>query len=114
MTGRSSRDVDGGRTTVRSRRDQAAVNRDGPQAAVLGRDGRTGDLGRRPFDPARRAVRQHPGDALTVGGNGTKRTPAWTSLDYAIPASLQGRTVFIQLVATDAGSDATSRRAWTT
>ncbi len=107
VTGRSSDDVDGGRTTVRSRAitlppsatdlklhywvgmNARASSGDGLAIQLVGASGKT------------------LATALTVNGNGAVRTPSWTSLDYAIQASLQGRTVFIQLVAIDAGSDAT-------
>jgi carboxypeptidase T len=106
-TGRSRGDVDGGRTTVRSRAialpsadvdlklhywvgmDARATAGDGLSIRLVGASGKV------------------LATALTVNGNGAKQAPAWTDLDYAIPASLAGRTVFIQLVATDAGSDAT-------
>jgi hypothetical protein len=107
VTGRSGGDVDGGRTTVRSRPIKLPSTATalrlrywvGMNAHANSADG----LSIRLVGPAGRTL----ATALTVGGNGTRRTPAWTSLDYAIPAALRGRTVSIQLVATDAGGDAT-------
>jgi hypothetical protein len=44
--------------------------------------------------------------ALTVSG-GKVRRPAWSSLTYALPASLRGHDVAVELTAVDAGGGAT-------
>ena len=45
--------------------------------------------------------------ALTVTGTGGSRRPAWTDLRFAIPSSLRGEDVAVELYAADAGADAT-------
>jgi hypothetical protein len=45
--------------------------------------------------------------ALAVDGDGRARTPRWRTLAYRIPNELRGRRVAIELVAVDAGRDAT-------
>jgi murein tripeptide amidase MpaA len=49
--------------------------------------------------------------ALAVEGHGRIRRPAWRSLYYRIPAELRGRRVAIELMAIDAGGDATVEAA---
>ena len=48
-----------------------------------------------------------PATPLVVRGDGQSHSPAWRTLDYRIPATLAGRDVAIELVATDAGADST-------
>jgi carboxypeptidase T len=101
------RDLDGGRTTVRSPivhlparasslhlrywvgMGADATTRDRVRVRLVGRDG------------AALAT------ALTVRGSGRGRAPRWRTLDYRIPVRLAGRDVAIELVATDAGRDST-------
>ena len=72
----------------------AAANRLKPAFVVL-----TGDLVNAAGDKVATVV--------AVKGNGRTQRPAWTTLTFAIPAALQGTSVAIQLMATDAGADAT-------
>jgi hypothetical protein len=107
VTGLGGADVDGGSTKVRSRAitlPAAATDLQlhywtGMDSRATASDGLTVRL----VSASGKVL----ATALTVNGNGSKQLPVWKSLDYQIPASLNGRTVFIQLVATDAGTDAT-------
>jgi len=110
VTGRArGRDVDRGRTTVRSR----AIRLPDDATATLrlrywvGMSSRATSRDRfrvRLVDPSDGAVLAL---ALAVGGNGRARAPRWGSLAYRIPDELRGRRVAIELVAVDAGRDAT-------
>jgi len=110
VTGRNSAaDVDGGRTTIRSR----SIHLPSNTAATLrlrywvgmSDDAGTGDRFRvrlvRPSDGRVLAT------ALTVSGGSGARTPGWTSLTWSIPASLRGKNVAVELLASDGGSGAT-------
>jgi carboxypeptidase T len=110
VTGRQAgADVDGGRTTVRSR----SIHLPSSKPATLrlrywvgmSADATAHDRFRvllvRPSDGHTLAV------ALTVTGTGGSRRPAWTDLRFAVPSSLRGEDVAVQLYAADAGADAT-------
>lgn len=110
VTGRAKgRDVDRGRTTVRSR----AIRLPEDATATLrlrywvGMDGAADEADRfrvRLVDPS-------GGDtlatALAIDGDGRSHKPRWRSLAYRIPDELRGQRVAIELVAVDAGRDAT-------
>jgi carboxypeptidase T len=109
VTGRRAGvDVDGGRTTVRSR----TIRLPSGKAARLRLRYWVGmSAGATDKDRFRvRLVRPSDGDvlatALTVAGPGP-RTAAWESLSWPIPESLRGERVAIEIWATDAGGDAT-------
>jgi carboxypeptidase T len=109
VTGRASGvDVDGGRTTVRSR----SIHLPSSKAATLrlrywvGMSATAGSHDRfrvRLVDPATGNVLAI---ALTLSGNGTARHPAWTSLRFDVPGALRGVDVAVELVAADTGPDA--------
>jgi hypothetical protein len=110
VTGRAKgRDVDRGRTTVRSRAirlpdDATATLRlrywVGMSAKATSRD----RFRVRLVDPSDGGTLAQ---ALAVDGDGRARAPRWRSLAYRIPRELRGRRVAIELVAVDAGRDAT-------
>ncbi len=108
VTGRlHGQDVDGGRTSVRSRTVHLPLHR----AATLRLRywaGLSASAG--PHDRFRvRLVEPSSGHvlatALSVHGSGKVRKPAWRSLVFAIPASLRGVDVAIELSAADTGPD---------
>lgn len=110
VTGRArGRDVDRGRTTIRSRairlpEDATATLRlrywVGMSATATSRD----RFRVRLVDPSDGSTLAQ---ALAVDGDGRARTPRWRTLAYRIPNELRGRRVAIELVAVDAGRDAT-------
>lgn len=109
VTGRTAGvDVDGGRTTIRSRLVQLPKDRTarlrlrywvGMSAAATSED----RFRVRIVGPKGKVLL----NALTISGGSGKRTPSWRSLDVKLPATLQGRRVAIELVAVDARADAT-------
>ncbi len=109
VTGRTTGvDVDGGRTTIRSR----GIHLPASKAATLRLRYWVGmSAGAGTNDRFRvRIVRPSDGHvlatALTVSG-GRARKPTWSSLSFAIPAALRGDDVAVELTAVDAGSGAT-------
>ena len=109
VTGRTKGvDVDGGRTTTRSR----SVHLPSGKAATLrlrywvGMSGGSGSNDRFRVRIVRPSDGHVLATALTVGG-GKVRRPAWSSLTFAIPASLRGDDVAVELTAVDAGGGAT-------
>ena len=101
-------DVDGGRTTVRSR----FVRLPAGQAATLRLRYWTGMSSAAGADD-RFAVRIIGTGttgvlftALTVAGDGTTHLPTWRTLRVALPPSLDGQEVAVQLMVADAGPDA--------
>jgi len=110
VTGRAKgRDVDHGRTTVRSR----AIRLPDDATATLRLRYWVGMSSAADADDRFRVRIVDPGDgsvlatALAVDGDGRRHTPAWRSLAYRIPTELRGARVAIELVAVDAGHDAT-------
>jgi carboxypeptidase T len=113
ITGRRpGRDVDGGRTSVRSPLitlpaggqatlrmrywvglSGAATSQDGLRVRLVDRDG------------------QPLATLLEISGSGSKRKPAWRSLVRPLPNDLGVRRVAVELVAVDAGDDATVEAA---
>ncbi len=106
-------DVDGGRTSVRSRYVRLPTGR----AATLrlryttGLSGAAGDADRFRVQ----VLDAETGDvvltALDVHGNGVVHTPEWSNLRVALPASTEGRRVAVLLTAVDAGPGATVEAA---
>lgn len=102
-------DVDGGRTTIRSRK----VKLPAKGQSTLRLRYWVGMSASATSDDRFRVRLVRPSDgkvlatALTVAGGGKALTPAWTTLTYPIPAKLQGKNVAIELVAVDAKGDAT-------
>jgi hypothetical protein len=108
ITGRRpGRDVDGGRSSVRSQLfslpaggratlrlrfwvglSAAATDADGLRIYLVGGEG------------------QRLATLLEISGNGSKRKPAWRSLRQPLPSDLGGRRVAIELEAIDAGDGA--------
>ena len=111
MTGRArGRDVDRGRTTVRSRAfrlpdDATATLRlrywVGMSSVAPGRSTGSGSAWSTP------ATATSSPRALSVDGDGRSHRPRWRSLAFRIPSELRGERVAIELVAVDAGRDAT-------
>ncbi len=103
------RDVDGGRTTARSRFVHLPSGRPatlrlrywaGMSSAASGGDTfRIEIVGRASATPLL--------SALGVDGDGVAHRPAWQSLAVRLPATLEGLDVAVQLVAVDSGPDAT-------
>lgn len=110
VTGQTQgRDVDRGRTTVRSR--TIRLPEDATSTLRLrywvGMDDAADDADRfrvRLVDPGEGTVLAR---ALAVDGDGRTHRPRWRSLAYRIPDELRGLRVAIELVAVDAGRDAT-------
>ena len=108
VTGRlRGQDVDGGRTSVRSRtvhlpQHRAATLRLRYWAGLSASAGRHDRFRVRLVEPSSGHVLA---TALSVHGNGKVRKPAWRSLVFAIPASLRGVDVAIELSAADTGPD---------
>lgn len=109
VTGRGrGRDVDGGRTTVRSPLIDIPAER---QATLRLRYW----LGLSPSAGQHDGLRVHLVDAggvrlatlATVSGERRRREPRWRSLTRSVPAELAGRRLAIQLVAVDEGRDST-------
>jgi hypothetical protein len=110
VTGRSKgADVDHGRTTVRSR----IVRLPEDATATLRLRYWVGMSGAADGDDRFRVRLVDASDgaplaqALAVDGDGRAHRPRWRSLAYRIPTELRGRRVAIELVAVDAGRDAT-------
>ena len=109
VTGRGAgKDVDGGRTTVRSRSIRLPSGKD---ASLKLRYWVGMSAGATSDDRFRvRLVRPSDGKtlatALTIEGHGS-RTPVWKSLSWSIPESLRGKKVAVELWAADTGSDTT-------
>jgi len=107
VTGKGpGRDVDGGRTTLRS--PTFALPETGPATLRLrwwlGHDALAGSadgLIIRLVNPSGETVFE----ALRVTGEGGPRTPAWERLDAPIPAALRGTRVTIELEARDGPKD---------
>jgi hypothetical protein len=107
VTGLKGADVDGGRTTVRS--PLISLPATGSTMHLrywVGFDSRATSSDSFVVQLVN-AAGVRVATALTVKGNGQLRMPAWKTLAFAIPAGLQGTDVAIQLLATDAGADAT-------
>jgi hypothetical protein len=110
VTGRAKgRDVDRGRTTVRSR----AIRLPDDATATLRLRYWVG-MSSAADDADRFRVRLvDPGDghtlatALAVDGDGRSHKPSWRSLAFRIPTELRGARIAIELVAVDAGREAT-------
>ena len=102
-------DVDGGRTTIRSR----SIHLPSSRAATLRLRYWVGMSTDATAHDRFRILLVRPSDghvlasALTVTGAGGARRPRWRHLAFAIPASLRGDDVAVQLYAADAGADAT-------
>lgn len=110
VTGRhAGADVDGGRTTIRSR----SIHLPSSTAATLRLRYWVGMSTDATAHDRFRIVLVRPSDghvlasALTVTGTGGSRQPTWRTLRFAIPASLRGEDIAVQLYAADAGADAT-------
>jgi carboxypeptidase T len=107
VTGLKGADVDGGRTTARS----PLISLPSGASTLrlrywVGFDGRATDSDSfivRLVNAAGAKV----ATVVAVKGNGQTLRPAWKTLAFAIPASLQGTDIQIQLMSTDAGADAT-------
>ncbi len=107
VTGLKGADVDGGRTTARS----PLISLPSSASTLrlrywVGFDAQATDS-----DSFIVRLVNAAGDkvatVVAVKGNGRTQRPAWKTLTFAIPAALQGTSVAIQLMATDAGADAT-------
>ncbi len=110
VTGRhTGADVDGGRTTIRSR----SIHLPSSKAATLRLRYWVGMSSRVTANDRFRVLLVRPSDghvlatALTATGSRGARTPRWRSLRFAIPAGLRGEDVAVQLYAADVGADAT-------
>ena len=110
VTGRHAGvDVDGGRTTTRS----PSIHLPSSRAATLRLRYWVGMSADASIHDRFRVMLVRPSDghvlaaALTVTGAGGSRRPAWTDLRFAIPSSLRGEDVAVELYAADAGADAT-------
>ena len=104
-------DVDGGRTTDPLAGVSGCPTVPGdPAAALLGRAigaaATAADRFRVLLVDRRRRARRWPRH-LEVGGDRRAPRAGWRSLAFAIPGELRGRRVAVQLVAVDAGRDAT-------
>ncbi len=109
VTGPSrGRDVDGGRTTVRSR----FVHLPAGQAATLrlrywaGMSGAAGLSDGLRIEVVGRGTSPVRVTALAIRGDGSAQAPAWRSLRVPLPPSLRGQDVAVLLTAIDAGTDA--------
>ncbi len=106
-------DVDGGRTTVRSRFVRLPAGR----TAMLrlrywtGMSAGADDADRFRVQVIDRDTGQVLVTALDVRGDGTDRTPVWRALSVPLPSSLEGEMVAVLLTAVDGGSSATVEAA---
>ena len=102
-------DVDGGRTTIRSR----SIHLPSSKAATLRLRYWVGMSADATAHDRFRVLLVRPSDghmlatALTATGTGGARRPPGTDLRFAIPSALRGEDVAVQLYAADAGADAT-------
>jgi hypothetical protein len=110
VTGRAKgRDVDGGRTTIRSR----AVRLPDDGTSTLRLRYWVGMSSAANADDRFRVRIVDPGSgetlatALAIDGDGASHKPRWRSLASRLPSELRGASVAIELVAVDAGRDAT-------
>jgi hypothetical protein len=110
VTGRATgHDVDHGRTTVRSR----GVRLPDDRVATLRLRYWVGMSSSADANDRFRIRLVRPSDgtvlatALAVDGDGTSHKPSWRTLAFTIPGGLRGQRVAVELVAVDAGGDAT-------